>query len=1312
MAAFLFLALTIAVPVVGQIVGNANQVYQVSGSSCTPMGVVFDPTHKVYIAYGGGYPGCNIVTSNINGQVISDIIGQFDYRGAWWNPLLDRVELNTYNAGGGGGYGVFVMGVDGNGVPVGSGPRMYSLPGHVDQAMCTYNWRQNEIWCATLSGPNLMVFDHATGQQIRNVGLSNYPGDMNNNPMAIGYSGILGQEIMLHNYNTKRVYFFDLNGVYQGFSQLPGGSPSPNMYSCSWSLSPTGTVWLWLANGQSWYAYEVHQGHPLGAAECYLPYNTLSDYTRARGFNDGDGGVQMCEQSGGSPASGVAADWQGAGWYRFNSWGTGFAMPTQATNPFDCGTHAGGWLNGRNPAVADGKVSRQVCFSWSGQPCWANTQIEVVNCGEFYLYNLPNVPGNCLRYCGDGSGIKPTTPIPIPAQCNASYVVLSDYTRGVGFNDGADGVQLCENRGGSGHANDWVGAAWYRFNSASAGFAMPLAAPRDYSCGTQAGGWLNGANPTMAEGVVSREVCFSFNGEPCSARSQIQMVACPGFFLYNLPTPPGNCMRYCGDGTGIADDEQCRRPYSVLDESNRAITFNDGDGGVQICDGQGGNGNKYQGPGWYRIGGEAGSSIPTTPSKMFDCGTHAGGWIDTPNPPMDAGIVARRVCWSWSGNTCLWQDQIHMVTCNGFYLYQLVNPMTSCLRYCGDAVIGGGGGGGGGAAAGDANGNNGLNPICRLPFFNFTDYSRAINFNDGDGRVQLCENFGGTPPAGKQNDWMGPGWYQFMGATAGTAMPTVAPKPYACGTHSGGWLTGAQPVMSDGVVDRTVCFAWIGNSCVSNVTIQAISCGGLYRYNLPNPPGNCLRYCGDGSGIQEPMECSNPYTTLDERTRSMKFNDGDGNVEVCDGNQGNGNKWQGPGWYRIDGEAGQSIPTTPRNMYDCGTDAGGWINTPNPVMADGLVSRTVCWSWAGQSCLWQDQIRMVACAEFYLYFLVNPMTGCLRYCGDGEVKSTTTTASPTTVSPTSVSPTSGSPTTTLEARPADLTMVQGSLILRSLDIAAVNVSARPALSAAIERALAPAFNDLLQLGVAQVPFRQTDIIVTGLRRIPFGANKFATRVIYAVRVLGDKIEDSWCGVQALSGPQFVSYLSFAANVTVNRTAVVLGDDCSPTYVSCDELKGLSCSSYIVLTASFNKAANEAKAAADKAAADAAAAASAAGSKGFFPMPGAIIVGVGAGLLFIIFAMLIVLAGRRRDEPRVQAGRGQSAFENPAYSGAVATGRTGVANPIYNDPVQGAPAAYADQAVNPSEGLYDEAVFNQAIDEGGYLDVSPEDFGFQ
>ena len=69
-----------------------------------------------------------------------------------------------------------------------------------------------------------------------------------------------------------------------------------------------------------------------------------------------------------------------------------------------------GWLKGTHPAVADGVVQRQVCFSRGYSTCWctSTTYISVRNCGAFYVYKLNSPNVSYLRFCGNR--FVPSTP--------------------------------------------------------------------------------------------------------------------------------------------------------------------------------------------------------------------------------------------------------------------------------------------------------------------------------------------------------------------------------------------------------------------------------------------------------------------------------------------------------------------------------------------------------------------------------------------------------------------------------------------------------------------------------------------------------------------------------------------------------------------------------------------------------------------------------------------------------------------------------------------------------------------------------------
>ena len=63
-------------------------------------------------------------------------------------------------------------------------------------------------------------------------------------------------------------------------------------------------------------------------------------------------------------------------------------MPTTCPPVRRCGTHAPGWIKGQHPSVADGEVTREVCYHWTNNCCRWKNNIKVKNCGAFYVYEL------------------------------------------------------------------------------------------------------------------------------------------------------------------------------------------------------------------------------------------------------------------------------------------------------------------------------------------------------------------------------------------------------------------------------------------------------------------------------------------------------------------------------------------------------------------------------------------------------------------------------------------------------------------------------------------------------------------------------------------------------------------------------------------------------------------------------------------------------------------------------------------------------------------------------------------------------------
>ncbi|KAL9987888.1 hypothetical protein ACROYT_G002266 [Oculina patagonica] len=383
------------------------------------------------------------------------------------------------------------------------------------------------------------------------------------------------------------------------------------------------------------------------------------------------------------------------GWYRFLG-PAGDRMPGTCVPSYRCGTHAAGWLRGGHPTVRDGVVSRTVCYHWVNNCCWRSNNIQVRNCGYFFVYRLQRPPTCYVRYCGVGytppttspTPVTTTTPPPVttmtttsppsvqtptptqvstptPTQECSNYEILSDFDRAKVY---SGVVNKCDRS---------LSKGWYRFMG-YAGLEMPDTCVPKRRCGTNAPGWLSGGHPIVAQGAVQRRVCFHWYYSCCRLSTSIRVRNCGAFYVYELPPTPRCNLRYCGDGerasttsptpvttttpppvttmttTSPPSGYECRR-YRVLREADRsrAYDYRNVSGARPICD------NSLQ-TGWYRFLGLAGDRMPGTCVPSYRCGTHAAGWLRGGHPTVRDGVVSRTVCYHWANNCCWRSNNIQL----------------------------------------------------------------------------------------------------------------------------------------------------------------------------------------------------------------------------------------------------------------------------------------------------------------------------------------------------------------------------------------------------------------------------------------------------------------------------------------------------------------------------------------------------------------------------------------------------------------------------------------------------------------------------
>merc|ERR1719223_1669259 len=198
------------------------------------------------------------------------------------------------------------------------------------------------------------------------------------------------------------------------------------------------------------------------------------------------------------------------------------------------------------------------------------------------------------------------------------------------------------------------------------------------------------------------------------------------------------------------------------------------------------------------------------------------------------------------------------------------------------------------------------------------------------------------------------GWYRFMNGFE--RMPEDCPIDNSCGTDSPGYLSQPHPEVSEGTVERTVCFGDDDQCCVASTKIMVRNCGAHYVYRL-YPTSSSQKYCVDESITS--MCDPDSYTELDDEWR--------GETVAYDSTTPHYDNKLVKGWYRFTSYLGR-MPEYSVSSLSCGVHYPGYIDDKHPSRHEGTVNTKVCFSTTlsneGQSC---QTARMVNCGSYYLY---------------------------------------------------------------------------------------------------------------------------------------------------------------------------------------------------------------------------------------------------------------------------------------------------------------------------------------------------------
>ena len=89
---------------------------------------------------------------------------------------------------------------------------------------------------------------------------------------------------------------------------------------------------------------------------------------------------------------------KGKNWYRFTG-EAGTQISENLAEIDHCGTYYSGWLKGSHPENEGEMEKREICFSNPKKGCQFRMKIRLLNCYNYYLYELENVRRCDAGYC-------------------------------------------------------------------------------------------------------------------------------------------------------------------------------------------------------------------------------------------------------------------------------------------------------------------------------------------------------------------------------------------------------------------------------------------------------------------------------------------------------------------------------------------------------------------------------------------------------------------------------------------------------------------------------------------------------------------------------------------------------------------------------------------------------------------------------------------------------------------------------------------------------------------------------------------------
>lgn len=234
------------------------------------------------------------------------------------------------------------------------------------------------------------------------------------------------------------------------------------------------------------------------------------------------------------------------GWYRPISL-VGNTMPTECpVNGFRCGTSVPIWMNGSYPLLGE-TTDVVACASHYNSDCCVDAyDIQVKNCGEYYVYNLKKTVGCRQAYCfgtevkcavgetSDNGGFTPGCEFDPCHPIN--YKVLNgEVKRSSNYTLQPDDNAIEDSR---------LITGWYKIDSATGNDIVNESVSMG-QCGTLYPVWMLGNIPEVSDKTADRTMCRSNLTNTCGEKIDMQIRNCGSFRTYYLQQLNVDKSAYC-----------------------------------------------------------------------------------------------------------------------------------------------------------------------------------------------------------------------------------------------------------------------------------------------------------------------------------------------------------------------------------------------------------------------------------------------------------------------------------------------------------------------------------------------------------------------------------------------------------------------------------------------------------------------------------------------------------------------------------------------------------------------------------------------